>query len=124
MKYVSRSAIGGMALLAILLAANPAPAEETEEVFKFYCAQCHGLQGKGDGPNVGKDFPVSPRNFTNAEEMNKLTDADIKNVILDGGPSVSKSPMMPPWSKTLTEADADGLIKYLRVLCDCPGKQG
>lgn len=102
----------------------PAGAEEVEKVFKFYCSQCHGLEGKGDGPNVTKDFPVSPRNFTNAEEMNKLSDADLKNVILDGGPSVSKSPMMPPWGKTLTVEQVDELIKHLRTLCNCIGKQG
>ena len=101
-----------------------ASAAETEQVFQFYCAQCHGLEGKGDGPNVSKDFPVSPRNFTSAEEMNKLSDADLKNVILDGGPAVSKSAMMPPWSKTLTEADVDGLIQHLRKLCACEGKKG
>jgi hypothetical protein len=28
--------------------------------------------------------------------MNKLSDANIKNVILDGGPAASKSAMMPP----------------------------
>ena len=92
-------------------------------MFEFYCSQCHGLGGKGDGPNVSKDFPVSPRNFTSAEEMNKLTDADLKNVILDGGPAASKSPMMPPWGKTLSEAQVDGLIKHLRKLCACKGKQ-
>ena len=100
-----------------------ASAAETEQVFEFYCSQCHGLGGKGDGPNVSKNFPVSPRNFTSADEMNKLSDADLKNVILDGGPSVSKSPMMPPWSKTLSEAQVDGLIKHLRKLCACKGKQ-
>lgn len=106
------------------LAAGPAPAAEVEQVFQFYCAQCHGLGGKGDGPNVTKDFPVSPRNFTNADEMNKLSDADIMNVILDGGPAASKSPMMPPWSKTLTKDDVDALIKHLRKLCNCEGKKG
>ena len=96
---------------------------DVEQVFQFYCAQCHGLTGKGDGPNVTKDFPVSPRNFTNAKEMEKLSDADIKNVILDGGPAMSKSPMMPPWSKTLAAEQVDELIKHLRVLCDCQGKK-
>ncbi len=112
------------ALALVVLALGPAQAVEVEKVFKFYCAQCHGLGGKGDGPNVTKDFPVSPRDFTNAKEMNKLTDADIKNVILDGGPAASKSPMMPPWSKTITEADADALVLYLRKLCACKGKDG
>jgi mono/diheme cytochrome c family protein len=117
-------------LLAVLLfalglaGAATTFAAETEQIFKFYCAQCHGLSGKGDGPNVTKNFPVSPRNFTSAAEMNKLTDADLKNVILDGGPAASKSPMMPPWSKTLSEAEVDGLIKHLRKLCKCKGKPG
>ena len=113
-----------LVFLASLTAAVPARAAETEKVFKFYCAQCHGLGGKGDGPNVTKEFPVSPRNFTNAKEMNKLSDADIKNVILDGGPVVDKSPLMPPWGKTLKPDDVDGLVKHLRKLCKCKGKPG
>ena len=120
-RYAIAAALG---LCLALPAAGPASAAEVEQMFKFYCAQCHGLEGKGDGPNVGKDFPVSPRNFTSAEEMNKLSDADIKNVILDGGPAMSKSPMMPPWGKTLSEAEVDALIKHLRKLCACKGKQG
>lgn len=118
------STYAAAALALVVIAVGPAQAVEVEKVFKFYCAQCHGLGGKGDGPNVTKDFPVSPRDFTNAKEMNKLTDADIKNVILDGGPAASKSPMMPPWSKTITEADADALVLYLRKLCACKGKDG
>jgi mono/diheme cytochrome c family protein len=110
--------------LITLFAMAPANASETEKVYKFYCAQCHGLTGKGDGPNVTKDIPVSPRNFTAAKEMDKLADADMKNVIMDGGPSASKSPMMPPWSKTLSAEQVDGLIKHIRVLCQCKGKQG
>ncbi len=122
MKYVTTlAAVTG---LTTLLNAVPAAAADTEMVYQFYCSQCHGSTGKGDGPNVTKDFPVSPRNFTDAAEMNKLSNADVKNVILDGGPSVSKSPMMPPWGKTLTEEEVDGLVQYLRVLCACEGKQG
>ena len=112
------------ALSLVALAAGPAKAVEVEKVFKFYCAQCHGLGGKGDGPNVTKDLPVSPRNFTNAKEMEKLSDADMKNVIMDGGPALSKSSMMPPWSKTLSEEEVDALIQHLRQLCACKGKEG
>ncbi|MBL6931814.1 MAG: cytochrome c [Rhodospirillales bacterium] len=99
-------------------------AEDTEKVFQFYCAQCHGEKGDGLGVNVTKDFPVTPRAFNNADEMNKLTDADLRNVIREGGPIASKSEMMPPWGKTLSEADIDGLVKKLRDLCQCKGKQG
>jgi cytochrome c oxidase cbb3-type subunit 3 len=117
-------ALAVFAALACQISPTPALAADAEKVFRFYCAQCHGLTGKGDGANVTKDFPVSPRNFTQAKEMDKLSDADLKNVILDGGPSVSKSPMMPPWGKTLTEEEVDALIVYLRGICKCKGKQG
>ena len=118
------AAIAALAISLGLSAAGPAAAEvDAGKVFKFYCAQCHGLEGKGDGPNVTKDFPVSPRNFTNADEMNKLSDADMRNVILDGGPAANKSAMMPPWGKTLAEEEVDALIGHLRQLCACAGKQ-
>ncbi len=111
-----------LTIIATLFALAPANATDAVQEYQFYCSQCHGLEGKGDGPNVTKDFPVSPRNFTNAAEMSKLSDADLKNVIIDGGPSVSKSPMMPPWGKTLNEEQVDGLIKHMRALCQCTGK--
>lgn len=102
----------------------PADAADVKQDFDFYCAQCHGLTGKGDGPNVTEDFATDPRNFTNAQEMEKLSDADIKNMILDGGPSASKSELMPPWSKTLTDEQVDALVKYVRQLCNCEGNAG
>ncbi|MDJ0955991.1 MAG: cytochrome c [Arenicellales bacterium] len=111
-------------LLTGFLSAVTVQADEAEQLFNFYCAQCHGVGGKGDGPNVTADFPVDPRNFTKADEMEKLSDADIKNVILEGGPVVSKSPMMPPWGKTLSDEQVDALVQYLRKLCNCVGKPG
>ena len=125
MPTMMRSVAFAAILLSVgMAAAGPAVAVDAEQVFRFYCAQCHGVAGVGDGPNVTKDFPVSPRNFTNAKEMNKLTDADMRNVIMDGGPAASKSPMMPPWSATLSKAEVEAMIKHLRKLCKCKGKPG
>jgi cytochrome c oxidase cbb3-type subunit III len=124
MNRINRRILFALSLFAALSAARGAALADAAETFKFYCAQCHGVSGKGDGPNVTKNFPVSPRDFTNAKEMNKLSNADLKNVIMDGGPSASKSPMMPPWGKTLEESDIDALVKHLRVLCKCTGKPG
>jgi mono/diheme cytochrome c family protein len=89
------------------------------ENYKWYCAQCHGLNGKGDGPNATKEQPVTPRDHTDTKGMSKLTDADIENVIRDGGKATGKSTMMPPWSKTMTETEIKELVKYLRQLCKC-----
>jgi len=99
-------------------AASLAVAASAEENYKWYCAQCHGSAGKGDGIN-SKDLPVTPRNHTNAEEMKKLTDADIMNVIKNGGAATSKSTTMPPFGKTLTDDEVKEMTKHLRKLCKC-----
>ena len=114
-----------LALTAALLvlgagASGPAGATETaRDNYAFYCAQCHGLKGMGDGPNATKNQPVDPRDHTSAYEMSKLTDADIINVIRDGGSATSKSTMMPPFKKTLTDKEIHELKDYIRKLCGC-----
>lgn len=95
-------------------ATGSAQAEDAKKVFDFYCAQCHGVNGDGKGINVGKDFATDPRNFTNGADMSKRTDDDIRTVIKDGGPAISKSPLMPPWGATISAADVDGLLAYIR----------
>ncbi len=87
--------------------------------YAFYCAQCHGTGGRGDGPNATESQPVDPRNHTSAYEMGKLTDSDIINVIREGGRATSKSTLMPPFGKTLSEKEIEALKDYLRKLCRC-----
>ena len=113
-----------IAVFAFVLTAGASSAsgETVEDLYRFHCAQCHGLKGMGDGPNATREMPVSPRDHTSAVEMNKLTDADIINAITDGGPATSKSSLMPPYGKTLSKAEISSLKDYLRKLCNCKGK--
>jgi len=114
---MSRFVIVTATVLGLVLgAAGSAQAADAKEVFDFYCAQCHGVKGDGKGVNVTKDFATDPRNFTNKEDMAKRSDEDIKTVIRDGGPAISKSPLMPPWGATVSAADVDGLLAYIRKL--------
>ena len=114
---MSRFVIATIAVLGLALgAASSAQAADAKEVYDFYCAQCHGVKGDGKGINVTKDFSTDPRNFTNKADMAKRTDEDIKTVIRDGGPAISKSPLMPPWASTLTAAEVDGLLAYIRKM--------
>ena len=97
----------GLALSAV---GTAQAADNSKQVYEFYCAQCHGVNGDGKGINGGKDFATDPRNFTVAADMSKRTDEDIEGVIKDGGPSISTSPLMPPWGATLSAAEVDGLL--------------
>ncbi len=105
-----------MALGLALSAVGSAQAADSKQVFDFYCAQCHGTAGDGKGINVTKDFATDPRNFTVGADMAKRTDDDIRTVIKDGGPAISKSPLMPPWGATLSAAEVDGLLAYIRKM--------
>ncbi len=96
-----------------------ASAASARENYEFYCAQCHGLDGRGDGPNATDSQPVDPRNHRSAYEMSKLTDSEIMDVIREGGSATSKSTLMPPFGKTLTEREIRELKDYLRRLCRC-----
>ncbi len=123
LKIKGSMVVGALFLASGVLTGLDARAADGKEVYDFYCAQCHGITGKGDGPNVTKSMPVTPRNFTKAADMNKLSDEDLRNVILSGGPALSKSPVMPPWSKTLAKDEVEAMVAYLRQLCNCKGKQ-
>jgi mono/diheme cytochrome c family protein len=115
---------GAVALGLAWAMAGAAQAQDAKQVFEFYCAQCHGVKGDGKGVNVTKDFATDPRDFTNKAEMEKRSDADIRAVIKDGGPAISKSPLMPPWGNTLAAAEVDALLGYIRKLCNCKGPGG
>lgn len=120
---MSRFVIVTATVLGLALgAAGSAQAADAKEVFDFYCAQCHGEKGDGKGINVTKDFATDPRNFTATADMEKRSDDDIKTVIKDGGPAISKSPLMPPWGATLSAAEVDGLLAHIRKLCNCKAK--
>jgi cytochrome c oxidase cbb3-type subunit III len=89
------------ALGLALGAAGSAQAADAKQVFDFYCAQCHGVNGDGKGINVTKDFATDPRNFTIAADMEKRSDDDIRVVIKDGGPAISPGVqpcLRPKWT--------------------------
>jgi len=86
--------------------------------YRTYCVQCHGLAGNGQGINI-KDMSVQPRDHTDAKAMSGRSDEMIFKVIKEGGPSIDKSVLMPPWGDTLSDDEIRDLVGYLRKLCKC-----
>ena len=91
------SSTGGLMIaLAVVFEPTGSGAEQAEENYRLYCAQCHGIQGSGQGINQTADgLAVSPRDHTNVMEMSKLTNQDLKLAIAEGGDAVQKSELMP-----------------------------
>jgi mono/diheme cytochrome c family protein len=91
-------------------------------VYTTNCLHCHGETGMGDGP-TGVALQPPPRDFSAGAFMfdpdgdgTKGTDADLKQVITNGGAAFGGSPLMPPWLPLLSDADIDNVIAYVRTL--------
>ena len=103
-------------VLGTAVFARAADVEQGKKLFGQFCASCHGQSGKGDGPAAAALNP-KPRDHTDKEYMSKLSDDDLLKVIKNGGASVGKSPLMPPWGASLKDDQIKDVIAYVRTLC-------
>jgi mono/diheme cytochrome c family protein len=106
-------------------AGTPTPApethpvtEKTREVYQWYCTQCHGVTGKGNGINA-KLLTVPPRDHTKADYLETRTDRQLFDAIQQGGLAVGRAPCMPSWGDTLDADTIHSLVRYIRELCEC-----
>jgi cytochrome c oxidase cbb3-type subunit 3 len=108
-------------LLVMLLAAFSIQAQAKETAadnYKAYCMQCHGMAGNGKGVNI-RDMSVMPRDHTDAKAMSGRSDETLFKVIKEGGPSIEKSVLMPPWDGVLSDEEIKEMVQHLRMLCKC-----
>ncbi|MGM0631982.1 MAG: c-type cytochrome [Pseudomonadota bacterium] len=105
-----------LALLHVLPAVPAGAAPDGEALYAAYCVQCHGVSGDGNGINAAH-LSVQPRSHIDREEMSARTDEELFKVIEQGGVSINKSVLMPPWGGNLDESRINALVEYLRVLC-------
>lgn len=82
-------------------------------IYKEYCSQCHGAEGKGDGPAASG---LSPKPAVHANmPFEKLPIEYLYNVINHGGPSVGKSANMPYWGLTIGQQGVADVMAFLKV---------
>jgi hypothetical protein len=92
--------------------------DETRKTYQWYCAQCHGVKGKGDGIN-SPHVTVPPRNHTKAVYLETRSDQDLFDAISQGGLKIGRAPCMPSWGSTFDEKIIWSLVRYIRELCKC-----
>jgi mono/diheme cytochrome c family protein len=110
--------VGGLAIF--LGAASPLRGDDAlgRETYEKYCAQCHGVNGDGQGVAAPHLLP-KPRDFTTGKFKIRTTpsgqlptDADLERVIRRGMPYTS----MPPWP-SLSDEEVKGLVQYIKAFC-------
>lgn len=92
------------------------PPSRGQELYVKWCAGCHGVEGRGDGPAADRMVP-RPRDFTQALYQIRTTssgslptDDDILRVLDNGMPGTA----MPGWSRKLSAAERRELLPVLK----------
>lgn len=98
------------ALVAVLVGgvgsrSDCAPASGAD-TFKAKCAMCHGPDGGGNTP-MGQRLKIRD---LRSPDVQKQSDADLTAIIANG------KPPMPAYAKTLSAADIQSLVAYIRSI--------
>jgi len=84
-----------------------------KQLFGQYCATCHGDAGKGDGQNASNLTPPPPDLTTS---KNLADPAYVRRVIAEGSAAVGRSPLSPPWGRSLSPQEIEYVTLYSRSL--------
>ncbi len=91
-------------------------ADTAQANYKELCVKCHGVSGKGNGPEAATLNP-KPADYTNCKKMSADSDQTLFNIIKNGSLSVGRSKEMPPWKEALGDDEIHDLVKYVRSFC-------
>jgi mono/diheme cytochrome c family protein len=85
-----------------------------------YCSRCHDPESTAERVSNHDNLNAKPHAFTEGDFLNKMSEADLANIITHGGAALNKSPEMPPYGSTLNKADIEALAAYIRAVADPP----
>ena len=82
-------------------------------LFVHYCATCHGEEARGDGQNASNLRPAPPDMTTSTTSRDP---ALVRRVITEGSAAVGRSPLSPPWGRSLSPQQIDDLVAYCQAI--------
>lgn len=106
---VATASMAGGLLLAAPPFSHGSP-NQGKAIYEQQCANCHGPQGRGDGPEAPFLSP-RPGNLVSAYTAVR-SDVELLNVIANGKPHTA----MPGWKDRLSEEERKEVLAYIRSL--------
>ena len=85
-----------------------------------YCIRCHDPESTPERVSNLDNLSPAPHQFTDGATLNRMSDADLTNMIAHGGPALNKSPQMPAYGATLKPAEIKAMLAYIRTIADPP----
>src|SRR5215469_5507705 len=87
-----------------------------------YCDRCHNPESTVERVSNFDNLEVKPHPFAEGDTLNNMSDSDLNAIITYGGAAINKSALMPAWGNTLSKADIQALIAYIRAVSDPPSR--
>jgi mono/diheme cytochrome c family protein len=84
--------------------------EQGRDLYRIHCQECHGAEGRGDGPRAALLAP-RPGNLVSAATSTK-TDDELLTVLAQGIPRTA----MRGWSDQLSDEERQNVLAYVRSL--------
>jgi mono/diheme cytochrome c family protein len=85
----------------------------SERLYLGLCATCHGLDGRGSWRAAL--FLVRPGNLADGERLGQRSDQYLFHIIKHGGSPIGR-PGMPAFGATISDAEIEELVRYVRGL--------
>src|SRR5437588_12345764 len=89
----------------------PAGAPRTQRLYYAYCAQCHGVDGRGSWRAAL--FLIRPGDLTDGRRLRGYSDRYLFDLIKNGGATIGR-PGMPAFGAQLSDDDIALLVAYVR----------
>jgi mono/diheme cytochrome c family protein len=106
-----------LALTPLSVVGAQAVPQTGEQLYTAYCAQCHGVKGRGAPPSaVALDLPLP--DLSDCHTYTREPDADWVAVIHDGGPARAFDRKMPAFGGVLARREIDAIVTYVRTFCE------
>ena len=106
---------------AVALAVTRTPLEAQargKAVYDAHCVECHGAEGKGDGPSAAylaprpRDFSTGKYKIRSTETGSVPTDDDLIRTVRQGLYGTS----MPAWDRILPDGEIRDVVEYVKAM--------
>ena len=91
----------------------PAGASRGQRLYYAFCAECHGLDGRGSWRAAL--FLLRPGDLADAAAMRAHSDTYLFHIIKHGGAPIGR-PGMPAFGARLSDDDITAVVDYVRAL--------
>lgn len=89
---------------------TPAALAKGKDIYKAKCQRCHGVNGKGNGPDADLDHP--PGDLADAKRASRNPDGVMYYKIWNG----RVKPKMPMFKSEISKTDVWTVIQYVKTL--------